>query len=68
MQGRTYVVEDRTSESDQPRMSKTDDEFMGQQWPQTGSQLLAKGQDIADDRVAGFDSACSRTDQCDIAQ
>ena len=27
-----------------------------------------KGQDIADDRVTGFDSACSWTDQYDVAQ
>ena len=29
---------------------------------------MGKGQDIADDRITGFDSACSRTDQCDISQ
>ncbi len=31
VQGRTYVAEDRTSESDQPRMSNTENKFMGQQ-------------------------------------
>ncbi len=36
--------------------------------PWRGSQLVGKGQDIADDRVTGFDSACSRTNQCDFAQ